>query len=403
MASQTVFPLQLTTTGDLKVLCQVLWSWELCDACLDATPKAPPRRGVAPCSCPWGQRAERLEPFFDFYRRTTRPYVPDFFGENGQAIRNHQDLRDIIKVIKQQGVEQSRESCMREYFCLRAEGKESSVPGSDQNRAFELAARIMTMTSLSCDNGRESSPSEANWDVEEKQVDAPQTWPEVDTLSATMHELFVSRIHPSLQSSDSQSSVIRQNLTATNLKRIAALRIEGTDNLRDHLDLNTTTGVVQIFHHTSFLKEHLLATKHEPYLPPIPRLLALETLCSLQLLFPSEPSSQALLRNFVSKQGFDPDCLRFGTAPFELRGEKEWAMRFPTWGSRLMHLYDEIENPKPRGRIEAWLERKSKSRHIMMATMVGVLTAVLLGLFGLCLSIFQTWIAWQQWKDGPNR
>ncbi|KAK0627982.1 hypothetical protein B0T14DRAFT_513624 [Immersiella caudata] len=403
MGSQTAFPLQITTTGDLKALCQVLWSWELCDSCLDATPKASPRRGVAPCHCPWRQRAERLEPFFDFYRKTTRPYVPDFFGEHDQAIRSHQDLRDIIKSIKQNGAEHSQERCMREYFSLRAQGKESFVPGSDQARAFELAVRIMTMTSLSCDNSQEGFPAEATWDVEDKQAEAPQTWQEVDTLSGAMNKLFISRIHPSLQSSDSQSSIIRRNLTVVNLKRIAALRIEGTDNLQRHLRLDTTAGVVQIFHHTNFLKEHLLATKHEPNLPPIPRLLALETLCTLQLLFPSESSSQALLRNLVSKQGFDPDCLRFGTSPFELGGEKEWAMRFPIWGTRLMHLYDEIENPKPRGRIEVWLERKSKSRHIMMATMVGVLTAVLLGLFGLCLSIFQTWIAWQQWKDGSNR
>ncbi|KAK4445399.1 hypothetical protein QBC34DRAFT_306832 [Podospora aff. communis PSN243] len=405
MSSQTAFPLQIVTTGDLKALCQALWNWELCDSCLDAAPKGLPHCGVASCNnCPWGLRAERLEPFFDFYRKATRPYVPDFFGANDQAIRNHQDLRDIISFIKRHGAEQSRQWCMHEYFTLRGAEEVSSVPDSDKTRAFELAARIMTMTSLSCGNGEKSLPAEASWDVEDQQGDAPRTWRDVDTLSSTMHDLFVSRIHPNLQPSDSQSSLIRQNLTAANLKKMAGLRIESTDSLHNHLDLNPTTGVVMIFHHTGFLREHLLGTKTDSQRnASLSRLLALETLCTFQLLFPSEPSSQALLRNLVSKQGFDPDCLRFGTAPFELSGEKERAMRFPVWGTRLMHLYDEIENPKPRGRIEVWLERKSKSRHIMMVTMLGVLAAVLLGLLGLCLSIFQTWIAWQEWKDGSNR
>ena len=110
-----------------------------------------------------------------------------------------------------------------------------------------------------------------------------------------------------------------------------------------------------------------------------------------------------MLRTLVSKQGFDPDSLRFGTALFELsQRERERALCFPVWGTRLMDLYDEIENPKPRGRLDVWLERRSKSRHIMLATAVGIFTAVLLGLLSLCVSIFQAWIAWQEWKDSGS-
>jgi len=64
-----------------------------------------------------------------------------------------------------------------------------------------------------------------------------------------------------------------------------------------------------------------------------------------------------------------------------------------------MDLYDEIENPKPRGVLDAWLERRSKSRHVMMATIVGVSVAIVLGILSLGVSCFQAWISWREWKD----
>lgn len=65
-----------------------------------------------------------------------------------------------------------------------------------------------------------------------------------------------------------------------------------------------------------------------------------------------------------------------------------------------MDLYDELENPIPRGFFETWgLERKSGARYMMMmTTLLGVVLAIVLGFLGLLLSIFQAWIGWQQWK-----
>jgi hypothetical protein len=40
------------------------------------------------------------------------------------------------------------------------------------------------------------------------------------------------------------------------------------------------------------------------------------------------------------------------------------------FGSRLMDLYEELENPKPHGWIEKLMERKSAARYVMMATLV---------------------------------
>lgn len=76
----------------------------------------------------------------------------------------------------------------------------------------------------------------------------------------------------------------------------------------------------------------------------------------------------------------------------------EHDIKYQYWGSRLMDLYDEIENPKPRGLLEQWMERKSGARYVMMATLAGVMIAVVLGLLGLAVSIFQAWVGYQQWK-----
>lgn len=106
--------------------------------------------------------------------------------------------------------------------------------------------------------------------------------------------------------------------------------------------------------------------------------------------------SRKILRSLVSKQNLDPDCLRFETAID--RADDENDIKYQYWGSRLMDLYDEIENPKPRGLLEKWMERKSGARYVMMATLAGVMIAVVLGLLGLVVSIFQAWVGYQQWK-----
>lgn len=103
-----------------------------------------------------------------------------------------------------------------------------------------------------------------------------------------------------------------------------------------------------------------------------------------------------MLRSLVSKQNLDPDCLRFET--LMTRSDDENDIKYQYWASRLMDLYDEIENPKPRGLLEQWMERKSGARYVMMATLAGVMIAVVLGLLGLAVSIFQAWVGYQQWK-----
>jgi hypothetical protein len=133
---------------------------------------------------------------------------------------------------------------------------------------------------------------------------------------------------------------------------------------------------------------------------PFPRHLALEIIHSVQnILFPPDPKSQAIIRALVEEKSFDPECLQYNASDYELDSEKD--IRYQWLGPRLMDLYGELCDPTPRGSLGKWIERRSRDRHVMMATAIGILVAILLGIMSLVVSILQTWIAWQQWKGTP--
>lgn len=129
----------------------------------------------------------------------------------------------------------------------------------------------------------------------------------------------------------------------------------------------------------------------------VPRALALETLLTLkEILFPLEADSQSLLRHLVTKKSFDADCLRIDSREYRRTDEKCISYRY--WAARLADLLEQVENPTPSGHLERWMERRSGARYVMMATLGGVVIAVLLGALSLAVSIFQAWVGYQQWK-----
>ncbi|KAK3984062.1 hypothetical protein QBC44DRAFT_389647 [Cladorrhinum sp. PSN332] len=192
------------------------------------------------------------------------------------------------------------------------------------------------------------------------------------------------------------------NLSTRKLVKVASLKLTGTNDLRNHLRLNAKSGVLEIYHHTSVLKQHLLETKNNPsFQGNVPQALALETLDTIYtILFPfADPASQRILRRLIAKEGFDPGCRRSASsASGTAYGELPEGPKYRYWGTRLVDLFDEVDDPAPRGYFEKWLQRKSGARYAMMATLVGVMIAVFLGILGLAVGIFQAWVAYQQWK-----
>lgn len=402
-----LFPLKNIDEIHLQELCLALWRWDRCEVCL---------RGQ-PCeltTCPW-KRWTRLKPFFQFYKACTAFYVPELLSGKCPALSGHNDLFNIIRLLQDKRTT-SREVLIAEYFstCCR---EDSQPEESDIHRAFNLALRIMAMVTCSGEN----QPADL-FDAGSE----PLEWRDSESLLQFFESTFPTRDYPTLNEKD-ELEIDRSQLKAVQLQRIAGLKFHGTDNLRDHLRINQDTGVVELYHHTSVLKEYLnmkgpdlsnsaltaktlrfvefpkcLSVLDKTIYPEshtcdsiIPRQLALETLDSIQkIIFPMDRESQRMLRSLVSKQNLDPDLLRFDTAI----NRAEHNLKYQYWGSRLMDLYDEIENPKPRGLLEQWIERKSGARYIMMATLAGVVIAVVLGLLGLAIGIFQAWVGYQQWK-----
>lgn len=121
------------------------------------------------------------------------------------------------------------------------------------------------------------------------------------------------------------------------------------------------------------------------------------------VMFPvGDQKSRRILRSLVScPGGFDPDCLRLESTLIRKKEERETS--FHSFGARLAELYNELENPRPRGMLQKWLERRSGARYTMLIALAGVFLALLLGIATLAVSIYQAWLSHQAWKYPVSR
>jgi len=182
-----------------------------------------------------------------------------------------------------------------------------------------------------------------------------------------------------------------------------------TDDLRDHLKLDRRNSNILVYHHVGFLKEQLQLTKHVAKdasiedslrLGALPRQFVLEVLDSLQaVLFPlTDKKSRRLLNSYTSSGMFDPDMEKFEFGAIRNIGEEHGTIPFLYLADRLSELYAMVQNPPPQGWLESRLERWSGNRYMMLATLIGVVFAVFLGMLSLVVSSYQTYIAYQAWK-----
>ncbi|ERF76426.1 hypothetical protein EPUS_07306 [Endocarpon pusillum Z07020] len=387
------FPLSSCSDRDLHHLCECLWRWEICVDCKAGTDTL--RHNP---SCPWPTRAAKLSRFFEYYKVVTRSYIPELLPGDCPALRSHDDLFHLISALKEKA-DIPRGELTKSHFDGPHVNKGNPPPQSDQNRAVDLAVRVMLMINCAVDD--------QSLGLLESGV-APLTWRNDETLCQFLKKIFPQEQYQILdaKTDGKRSPGIKTLLTASRLKSIARLTIEPTNDIRDHLRLTQRTGVVLIYHHVGFLIESL--TSGHPSSPVgsleqeirrgnIPRQLALETLDSLQrVLFPADINSRQLLRTLVAKSSFDPACLSLDWTTYRSENEQEVEYRYLS--ARLMDLYEEILNPRPRSTLEKWAERRSGARHVMIAILVGVIIAIILGLLALMVSVFQAWIAYQAWK-----
>jgi hypothetical protein len=239
MTSQ--FPLGKVTTAQLQQLGEVLWSWSICAECLAGKP-------CKTTDCPW-PRSTVLSRYFEFYKVSTSIY--ECHVESGQApgLTSHEDLFRIIRELKS-NPELTKEELLEKLFT-------DSPARSDQERALNLAARVTMM--INCSASRQSSVL-----LEHGSHQTP--WNKDVTFSQFIRDIFPQNDHPSIE-------VIKENLRAIKLKKHARLSFQPTDDLRNHLRLHKKAAVVEIFHHTAFLKEQLRLTKDQSQNLSVPDLI----------------------------------------------------------------------------------------------------------------------------------
>lgn len=138
-----------------------------------------------------------------------------------------------------------------------------------------------------------------------------------------------------------------------------------------------------------------------------------------KIVFPLwDDASYRLLQDLTSTSSLDKEVLNSGmdsrssasatvphlhsaTSSITRAGEEK--IEFEYLGPRLLEIYHEMQHPRPRGDWAMWLERRSGSRYVMLATVCGVIFAIFLGMASLAVSSYQAHLAFQTWQHpvGP--
>ena len=235
-------PLEKVTEQQLRTLGGILWSWKFCEGCRIG-------RSCNTETCP-SQRVKRLGPFFEQYKFLTSSYEADTAPGDRVALSTHEDLFAIIKKLKLEP-DITRVAFAAEIF---KEDTRRRLPSSaDQERAINLAVKVLAM--VNCSAQRQSSGL-----LEHGLSQAP--WRSDVTFSQFVIDTFPLTDHPSLNDDDAKGSMgLKAALKAKKLKKRIGLRFQPTDDLRRHLKLDRKARVLEVYHHTAFLKEHLRLTK----------------------------------------------------------------------------------------------------------------------------------------------
>jgi hypothetical protein len=127
----------------------------------------------------------------------------------------------------------------------------------DQERAFSLAARVMTAVACS---GEDVESAVLELGVE------PVPWRGETSILELLLAAFplastLSLASPPRLRKDHDTKLF---LSAETIVKVGQLRLTPTDDLRSHLNLDYKAGTVQIYQQTAVLKEHLRATKSLP-------------------------------------------------------------------------------------------------------------------------------------------
>ncbi|KAK4227469.1 hypothetical protein QBC38DRAFT_526717 [Podospora fimiseda] len=233
---------------DRLSLCQAVWGWPESACSDDTTGENDLHQHV--------NRLKGLETFFAYYKDVVASYVPEQLGGVPAALNGQADLFALIRHIKH-NVNTSRQELLQSFFNPREINGQQPTK-TDQDRALNTAMKILAMIDCTTNNSHEAMGVGVS--LLNKQ---PPIWTPGRSYNDLWNIFFTQNECPEIENEPS-ASILRSSLTARKLVKVTGLKLIGTNDLRNHLRLDSKSGVVGIYHHTSVLKQHLLQVKNDP-------------------------------------------------------------------------------------------------------------------------------------------
>ncbi|KAF4965168.1 hypothetical protein FSARC_6986 [Fusarium sarcochroum] len=201
----------------------------------------------------------------------------------------------------------------------------------------------------------------------------------------------------------------RSRLKAWKLQKRLGMKFHITDNLSEHLMLDTKNNILYLFHHAAYLKAHLAICRGVPLTLGAtareslghgthPPQLLVETLHSLQaILFPSlNKKSSKVFNTLIRKEGFDPECAQY--EGYKLFAEPPQDFSYVYWGKRIAQLHEVAKSRPPKNRFEKWFQQWTTERNALLVALSALLISIFVGILSIILGSVQVWIAWMAWK-----
>ncbi|KAF2825943.1 hypothetical protein CC86DRAFT_418562 [Ophiobolus disseminans] len=297
-------------------VCREVWSWPNCTTCDN-------KGHCSTVACCW-ERLEDVQPYLRFFGESSCGSMPSNLFEVNWSIRSEDDILSVIRIIRY------RPGCARQKLMVDYFANYCVVPSyKEQERAFDLAMYMLTM--IHC-----SSRSAYMHSFHSFRVSI--MWKSLESAI----EFVKSSVPICLQITNYGDLSVAPDVSARLLKN-ATMRLRGTNDLDRHLFYDSGKRTVFVFHLVYFLKESLNAPLRDnsSNCTILPRQIILETLRSLQLLF---PGTDMLSRDILMREGFDPACMVFGMAiPYS----DGYDTQFTYWGARMRVIAEVVKAGRP--------------------------------------------------------
>lgn len=235
-------PLENIDENLIPRLGKVLWSWQLCIGCLES-------QACVTDTCP-SKRILRLGRYFQFYSGVISTYI-DSSPAEGRVLQTHENLWHAIRTLMSKPHITRAEFCqllVSEKFAPRSDFSED-----DLRHATTLAVKLLTMIDCSALHYSSDRLEKGGCRIH---------WSDEVSFSKYLQDLFPTENHPVLSYPDSDLLVDMQSeLKARKLKKHLGITFRATNDIRNHLRLYRRQNVLEIYHHTAFIKEQLRLTK----------------------------------------------------------------------------------------------------------------------------------------------